>query len=72
MGSPVQFVPDPRRKKKKQDCLLLFATQFAGHFVHFFFATPHLQHQIDRQWQMAAFYMPNNRGNSNNQTGWWL
>jgi hypothetical protein len=42
--------------KEKQR--LRFATQMLVDFNHFF-----LQHQIDRQWQMTAFCMPNNNGN---------
>jgi hypothetical protein len=62
MGSPVDFVLDPRRNKRKKSSVSV-ATQMLV-ISYTFFGTPHLQHQIDAPWQMTPFRMPNNNGNS--------
>jgi hypothetical protein len=62
MGSPVAFVLDPRRnKRRKEDSPNLPHKRTL--FRSLLYLQAHLQLEIHPPWQMALFCMPINNGN---------
>jgi hypothetical protein len=63
MWGPVAFVPEPCRKTDKKT-RLSFGHTNTSYFRSLSFLQHQLQHQINRQWQMTAFQISRNNGNS--------
>jgi hypothetical protein len=61
MGSPVAFVLDPCRNKRKKSSVSILP-QKSTLFRSLLYLQAHLQHKIDVQWQMT-FFVSNNNGN---------